>query len=143
MKLMTGNMFDHFHRVDHFIVATHSKLDANGHLSMSTGQAAKLAESYPDLPEVCGRWLSANVKSGGVFYFHLAGKVGLFQNMTTPNLGTSLGLISGAAKALKQHAEANPDKVYALEAPNGKDPLFLIEGLMRQLPDNVEVWVNG
>lgn len=138
MKKMHGNMFNEFHRVDHFIVCAQSELEA-GKLPMTLGEGLKLATEYPDLTEVIGNWINDDVKDG-VYLFRMTKKIGLFQNMFNTKDGPSLRLISAAAKQLKAHAEANKDKVYALEAPVYCSPTFLIQGIMETLPDNVEVW---
>lgn len=130
---------DHFHRADHFVISQHTSM-ANDVLPMSSYVGGKLVEMFPDLPGILGNWCKEGCGNYGLYYLYINKKIGLFQNMTSPRIGPNLAHISEAARRLKEYALANPDKLILLEAPNHRDPYFLIEHIMKSLPDNVEVW---
>lgn len=144
MKLMTGDMQTVFDQVDHYIVCTSSNLkNKSNELIMLNGLGGELAKKYPNMPLAIGTWIKENHGDCGVYGLRCASKVGVFQNKILERHGNNLGTISFSAKMLKALAEANPNKVYALEAPNSGDPWFMVEGILQTLPDNVQVWRNG
>lgn len=140
MKLMQGDMMTVFDQVDHFIVCVGSGLRSDGSITMHDGVAGALTKLHPAIPMAVGEWIKANHGDAGIFWLRVAGKVGVFQNSILLRNGVNLGLISAATKLLKELAEANPTKTYALEAPNGKDPYWMIKDMMATLPENVQVW---
>jgi hypothetical protein len=107
---------------------------------MLNGLAGQLAIKYPGVTTAVGRWIHENGHDCGIYGLRCNSKLGVFQHMIANKDGCNLGVISMATKALKALAEANPDKTYALEAPNYQHPWFLIDGIMETLPDNVQVW---
>lgn len=140
MKLFTGDMMSVLHEVDHFLICTDSNVK-NGQLCMTNGIAAKIAELQPGIKQAIGKWITDNHGDNcPVYGLRCEGKVGLFQSMLLLRHGPNLGVVSISAHALKALAEANPNKVYALEAPNGIHPWFMVEGVMKMLPENVHVW---
>lgn len=141
MKLMTGDMMSVFGQVDHFLICVGSNVKAaTGELTMLDGLAGVLAKQHPGLPAQIGAWVKEQGCDGGIFGLKCTSKLGLFQHTIVLRDRPALGVISMSAKMLKAVAELNPDKTYALEAPNYNDPWFLVEGIMQTLPDNVQVW---
>lgn len=141
MKLMVGNMMDVFNTVDHFLVCVGSNVKAStGQLTMLDGLSGVIAKEHPNLPNIIGTWVKEQGCDGGIFGLKCTSKLGLFQHTIVLRDRPALGVISMSAKMLKELAEANPDKTYALEAPNHNEPWFLVEGIMNTLPDNAQVW---
>ena len=141
MKLMVGNMMDVFPSVDHFLVCVGTNLKrTTGELIMPDGMYKQLADQHPELPKTIGAWVREQDLDGGIFGLKCTSKVGLFQNTIVLADRPALGVISMSAKMLKAMAELRPEKTFALEAPNAKEPWFLVEGIMQTLPDNVQVW---
>ena len=141
MLKMTGPMMDQFDEVDHFIVCVASSLRSDGSVTMLNGVAGALASKFPELPKAIGSFIQAKCGSCGTFGLRLASKVGVFQHSFLNKDAPNLELVSRSVKELKAHAEANPDKKYALESPHGSQPYWLVEGILKQLPDNVTVWL--
>lgn len=140
----TGDMMSVFGQVDHFIICT-SAIVKNGALVMDKGLGKVLAEKHPSIPASIGKWIvdthGVNGKINAPMYGVKADtKVGIFQNKILVPDFCNTGAISVSVKMLKAIAEANPDKTYALEAPNDSDPYFLIENLLKPLPENVQIW---
>lgn len=136
----TGDMMSMFAQVDHFIVCT-SAIIKDGVLVMNTGVGKQLADAHPTVPALIGKWITDNHGSNAPVYGVKADtKVGIFQNKILVPTFCNLGAVSFSAKKLHTIAEANPTKSYALEAPNDSDPYFLLENLLKNLPDNVQIW---
>lgn len=136
-----GDMMSVFDEVDHFIICVSSKLKAEtGELIMLNGLSGVLGLKYPTLGSKMGAWIAGECGDGGTFHLRVAGKVGILQHMRSPRNGVDLGLISGALSNLSVLAQANPNKVYALEWPGYTEPEWLLEGMIRQLPLNIHVW---
>lgn len=143
MKIVKTPMINDLNSVDHFIICACSELTRSTKaLRMPTGVGKQLIGLHPSVATHIGSFIAGNDYDCGVYNFRCEGKVGLFQNRITSNGTINLGLVSRAAILLKEHAEANPDKVYALECPNGDDPLFLVQGIIDTLPDNVHVYLQ-
>lgn len=140
MKLMKGDMMSVFDEVDHFIVCVASSLRSDGSATMLNGVAGQLAAKHPGLPAAIGTFIKGECGSCGCFWLRCESKIGVFQSGIMNKDGPNLMCISGAAKRLKEIAEANPEKIYALETPQGKEQWWLIEGIMNTLPENVQVW---
>lgn len=140
MKLMQGDVLSQLSVADHVLVCTASNLNSASELPMLNGAAGVLALKYPSLPKEVGKWILENHGDASVYGLRCASKVGLFQNMIFPRQGPNLAVISFAGRLLRELAEANPDKTYAVEAPNYNDPWFMVQGIMELLPDNVSVW---
>lgn len=140
-----GDMMSVFTTVDHFLVCT-SAIIKNGALVMDNRMGKALADKHPSLPGAIGKWIIENHGEGGkvkapVYGVKADTKVGIFQNkILTPEF-CNLGAVSFSAKQLAALALANPTKTYALEAPNDSDRYFLIENIMKMLPDNVQIWL--
>ena len=132
-----GDVLDLIGKVDCVIICLNSAVKPNGDRIMLNGAAGRLATQRPIVTSMLGETL----KDKGEFYhLHVGGKMGVFQNEHLPKNGPDLKLIGHAAQLLRDVAQANPDKVYALEHPGGKEPDFLFESIYRILPDNVQVW---
>ena len=141
MLLKTGQMMDQFNEVDHFIVCVASSLRSDGSATMVNGVAGELAKLHPTLPAGIGAFIKNGVGSCGCYWLRCESKIGVFQNSIMNREGANLMCISTATKRLKELAEANPDKSYALEAPNGNQPYWLVKDILSTLPDNVTVWL--
>lgn len=141
MLLKTGRMMDQFDEVDHFIVCVASSLRSDGSATMLNGVAGELAKAIPQLPAAIGAFIKDGVGSCGCFWLRCETKIGVFQSGIMNKDGPNLACISGAVKRLKELAEANPNKTYALECPNGNEPYWLVKPLVETLPDNVTVWI--
>ena len=121
------------------IICMNSAVRSDGERIMLNGAAGRLAAKMPLVPKQLGKAMTDK----GEFWHIIcppSAKIGVFQNEHLPKNGPDLKLISHAAKLLREVAQANPDKVYALEHPGGKEPDFLFESIYRILPDNVQVW---
>lgn len=136
-KLHKGCVLDQMSRVDHVLVCTSSAVRANGELVAIEGALGRLAAKHLTLPMAMGRFVK---QAGDVYTLRCESKIGMFQNEQLPRNGPDLKLISAACHKLAELANANPEKVYALEWPGGKEPDFLFANVLRILPDNVEVW---
>ena len=141
MQLKTGRMMDIFNEVDHFIVCVASSLRSDDSATMLNGVAGELAKNIPQLPAAIGAFIKNSVGSCGCFWLRCESKVGVFQSGIMNKDGPNLMCISSAVIRLKELAEANPEKTYALEAPNGNEPYWLIKDIMAALPENVQVWI--
>jgi hypothetical protein len=136
-----GDMMDVFDQVDHFIICVGSKLRVEtGELIMLNGLAGVLGLKYPTLKAKMGAWIKETCGDGGEFYLRCSGKVGILQHMISPRNGINLGLISGALLRLATLAQANPDKVFALEWPGYDQPEWMLNSLIERLPSNIQVW---
>lgn len=135
-----GNMMDVFNDVDHFIVLCAGAVRSDGTATMIDGAAGQLAKLHPSMPVVVGQWLTKQAEHVATYGLRCNTKVGLFQHTVLARHGTNLGCVSMGCKMLKAIAEANPDKVYALESPGHSEPWFLVRDLIMTLPDNVQVW---
>lgn len=135
-----GDMMSVFDQVDHFIVLCASQVRSDGTATMLDHAAGQLAAKYPELPAAIGGWLSSLGIQVHNYSLKCTTKVGLFQHVIIHRQGTNLGCVSAACKELTALAQANPDKVYALDAPGKTDPWFLVAALLTALPDNVQVW---
>lgn len=135
-----GDMMSVFDQVDHFIVLCSSQVRSDGTATMLDHAAGQLAALHPVLPPIVGQWLTEQGVQVHNYSLRCNTKVGLFQHVIIHRHGTNLGCVSAATKALKELAEANPDKTYALDAPGKNDPWFMVEHLMLTLPDNVQLW---
>lgn len=135
-----GDMMGVFAQVDHFIVCTSAIFKGNV-LVMDSGVGKQLADAHPTVPALIGKWIIDNHGNKAPVYGVKADtKVGIFQNKILVPSFCNCGAISYSAKMLKAIAEANPTKTYALEAPNDSDPYFLIENILKNLPENVQIW---
>lgn len=141
MQLKTGQMMDHFDEYDHFIICVTSNLRADGTAIMVSSVTAPLSEKHPTMAKAIGGFIQAHCGSCGTYSFRCEAKVGLFQHGFVPKDSPHLELVSKAAKQFKELAEANPEKSYALESPARKEHFWLVEGILRTLPDNVHVWL--
>lgn len=138
-----GDMMSVFADVDHFLVCT-SSIIKDGVLVMNKGVGKQLAELHPSVPAAIGKWIvDTHGKNAPVYGVKADTKVGIFQNKILVPDFCNTGAISVSAKMLKAIAEANPNKSYALEAPNDSDPYFLIENLLKHLPENVQIWIKN
>lgn len=136
-----GNMMDVFDQVDHFIICVGSKLRGEtGELIMLNGLAGVLGLKYPTLSSKMGAWIKETCGDRGEFYLRCSGKVGILQHMISARNGINLGLISGGLKQLTELAQANPEKVYALEWPGYEEPEWLLKGMLADLPANIHIW---
>lgn len=141
MKLMYGDMMSVLEKVDHFLICTDSNVK-NGQLYMPNGVAAKIAALDPSIKFAVGKWITENHGDNcPVYGIRVVGKVGLFQSMLLLREGPNMAVVSFSAGQLKALAEANPDKTYALEAPNYIHGWWLVEGMLKDLPENVQVWL--
>lgn len=141
MRLMTGRMMDQFDEVGHFIVCVASNLRRDGSATMINGAAADLVAKFPSVPAAIGSFIQAKCGSCGKYLLRCETKVGIFQHAYHNNDAPNLELVSASAKVLKALAEANPDKSYALESPANSKDYWLVEGILRSLPENVTVWL--
>lgn len=135
-----GDMMSVFADVDHFIVLCPSLVRKDGTAQMLNDAAGQLTAIHPTLPKTIGDWLTGLGIQVHNYALRCENKVGLFQNAIMPRDGTNLACLSAACAALKELALANPDKVYALDAPGKSDPWFLVSAPLLGLPDNVQIW---
>jgi hypothetical protein len=135
-----GDMMSVFESVDHFIVLCASHVRSDGTATMLDHAAGQLAELHPSIPAAVGKWLKEDGHDCNSYGLRCNTKVGLFQHVVIPRHGTNLGCVSQGARMLKELAEANPDKTYALDAPGKGEPWFLVKELLMQLPENVQLW---
>lgn len=141
-KLIKGSMLEHMGSCNHFVICTYSNLrSATGELVMMSGLSYEVAQKFPSAPKALGTLIKDQVGDCGQFYLMCNNKVGIFQVGIVPRNGPSLGIISESTKKLAALAEANPEKVYYLEAMWLKGEQFTCDGFMRMLPENVHVWV--
>lgn len=140
-EILHGDMMSVFGSVDHFLVCT-SAIIKKGVLVMDNRLGKVLADKHPTLPAAIGKWITENHEGQAPVYGVKADtKVGIFQNKILIPDFCNLGAVSFSTKKLAAIALANPTKTYALEAPNDSDRYFLIENIMKMLPDNVQVWL--
>lgn len=141
MKLKHGDMMSVLGEVDHFIICTDSNVK-DGQLLMTTGVAAKIAAIQPSIQTMVGKWITDNHGDNcPVYGLRCESKVGIFQSMLLLTEGPNLAAVGISAQQLKALAEANPTKTYALEAPCGDHPWWMVKGPLEALPDNVQVWL--
>lgn len=135
-----GDMMSVFDQVDHFIVLCAGAVRSDGTATMLDGAAGQVAALHPTVPAVVGKWLSEQGEHLATYGLRCETKLGLFQHVVLARHGTNLGCVSMAVNRLKALAEANPDKTYALDSPGQREPWFLVQPLLMQLPDNVQLW---
>lgn len=135
-----GDMMSVFDRVDHFIVLCAGNVRSDGTATMLDGAAGQVAALHPSVPAAVGKWLKDQGEWCSAYGLRCETKLGLFQHVILHRHGTNLGCVSMACKKLKELAEANPDKTYALDSPGQGEPWFLVSSLLLTLPGNVQVW---
>lgn len=135
-----GDMMSVFDDVDHFIILCAGAVRSDGTATLLDGAAGQLAKLHPTMPAIIGKWLSEQDEHLATYGLRCTTKVGLFQHVVLHRHGTNLGCVSMGVKRLKELAEANPDKTYALDSPGQGEPWFLVSELLLQLPDNVQLW---
>lgn len=141
-KLIKGNMMEHIADADHIIVCTYSNLrSATGELVMMSGLAYEMYVKYPTSAKAYGTLIKETCGDCGFYYLMCKNKFGIFQVGIIPRNGPSLGITSESTKRLAALAEANPNKVYYLEAMWREGEQFTCDGFLRMLPENVHVWV--
>lgn len=141
-KLIKGNMMEHMGVCNHFVICTYSTLrSATGELVMMNGLAYEVSQKFPSAPKALGTLVKDQVGDCGFFYLMCNNKIGIFQIGIVPRNGLALNVASESTKKLAELAEANPDKLYYLEAMWPKGQQFLCDGFLRMLPENVHVWV--
>lgn len=139
----TGDMWSVFDEVDYFVITTNAVIKRNGAVVMGAGIAKQVRDQYPGIDVEIGKGIQKVCASGGEYGLILGNKIGVFQVKYHYKHMANLALISQSAKELAAHAEANPDKTYALNYPgigNGGLAPWLVEPLLEILPDNVQVW---
>lgn len=141
-KLIKGSMLDHMAECDHLLICTYTNLvSSTGELSMMYGLAHEVAKKFPKAPKALGTLIKELVGDCGFYYLSCNNKIGVFQVGILHRNGPSLGIISESVKRLAALVEANPSKLYYLEAFWPDMPSFTCDGFMRMLPENVHVWV--
>jgi len=138
----TGDMWSVFDEVDYFIVTTNAIVKNNGALVMGAGIAKQMRDRFPGIDLEIGAAIG-KAGSGGTYGLLLGNKVGAFQVKYHFKSMANLGLISLSAEQLKDEARANPDKTYALNYPgigNGGLRPWMVEGILEDLPDNIQIW---
>jgi len=144
----TGNMWEVFDEVDHFIITTNAVVKNNGALVMGAGIAKQVRDSFPGIDADMG---AAIYKHCGPdcplkdrFYGILLGrKIGMFQVKHHYKDDADLRLIQQSAGVLDVIATHSPGRTFALNFPgigNGKLDYHDVYGLISHLPDNVQIW---
>jgi len=139
----TGDMWSVFDTVDYFVITTNAILKKNNALVMGAGIAKQVRDRYPGIDVEIGNAINQTCGYAGEYGLLIGNKIGVFQVKYHYKQTANLGLISQSAKELAAHAEANPDKTYALNYPgigNGGLKRWLVEPLLEILPDNVQIW---
>lgn len=141
-KIVKGKMLDHLGECDHMLICASSTLySQSGELVMMSGVAHEVYTKFPKAAKAFGNLIKEKVGDCGFYYLMCSNKIGLFQNRVYNKNEASLAVIAEATKQLALLAEANPDKVYYLEAMWAGMPAFTCEGFVRMLPNNVTIWV--
>lgn len=138
----TGNMWDVFDEVDHFVITTNAIIKANGAVVMGAGIAKQVRDRFPGIDVEIGQAIQEH-KSGGFYGCIIGKKLGVFQVKYHFKHRALPELISNSARMLADHARAHPERTYALNYPgigNGKITVREVEPYLRQLPDNVQIW---
>jgi hypothetical protein len=131
--------------VDHFIVTTNAIIKRNGGLVMGAGLAKQVRDKWRGVDIAFANAIKGTGQPE--YYGCLVGsKLGLFQVKVHFKDKASLKLISNSARDLAYIAEANPNKVYALNFPgigNGKLDFAEVNDCIKViLPDNVWVYTK-
>jgi hypothetical protein len=91
----------------------------DGALVMGAGAAKALAQVYPHLPRVFGRWVRSRACMGGWYLYGLVTlevapglSVGLFQTKGDWRSPADLGVIRYSATVLAEYLEGNPREVH-------------------------------
>ena len=137
-----GDMFTCFDEVDYFVVTTNAVIKNNGTLVMGAGIAKTVRDRWPGVDLAIGKAIQAHPHPW--FYGFLKGqKLCAFQVKQAFNDKADMALVEESTKQLKADAEANSDKLYALNFPaigNGGLPYKQVMSVIQTLPDNVTVW---
>jgi len=139
----TGDMWSVFDEVDYFIITTNAVIKKNGAVVMGAGIAKQVRDKYPGIDVDIGRGIKAIRNTQNQYGLIVGNKIGVFQVKYHFKDTANLGLISQSVKELAAHANANPDKTYALNYPgigNGGLKRWVVEPLLADLPDNVQIW---
>lgn len=138
----TGNMWNIFDKIDHFVITTNSVIKSNGAVVMGAGIAKQVRDRFPGIDVEIGKAIQEHKLRE--FYGCIIGKkIGIFQVKYHYKHRALPELIHNSARMLAEHARANPDRTYALNYPgigNGKLTVHDVEPHLRQLPANVQVW---
>lgn len=145
----TGNMWDVFNLVDHFLITTNSSIKNNGELVMGRGIAKQARDIWPNLAQQAGEQICQALgvphKYGlkGKYGVILGPRIGLFQVKYHFRDQASLDLIQYSTQSLLGYATDHPEKAIALNFPgigNGGLRADLVKPIIDILPDNVQVW---
>lgn len=139
----TGNMWDAWDTVDHFIITTNSTLKNNGALVMGAGIARQVRDRFSNIDRKIGTVIKQHPTPRRYGLLLGAKKLGIFQVKYHWGSPADLELIRYSTSLLTAEAISNPDKTYALNFPgigNGKLHITEVAPIMESLPDNVEVW---
>ena len=148
-QYMTGNMFDVFNLVDHFLITTNSTIKNNGELVMGRGIAKLVKDLWPDFPlhagtQICASLNVPNVPGvKGQYGVILGPRIGLFQVKYHFQASADLNLIRASTQSLLGYATDNPSKAIALNFPgigNGQRSIEEVKPIIDILPDNVQIW---
>jgi hypothetical protein len=136
----TGDMWDAFDKVDHFIITTNAIVKVNGALVMGAGIARQARDKFPGIDQEIG---GAVKRAGNRYGLLLGNKLGVFQVKYHFKDPADPELIKYSCSMLRDHALAYPERKYALNFPgigNGKLQYHDVKTIIDVLPSNVQVW---
>lgn len=138
-----GDMFTAWNGVDYFCITTNAIVKRDGALVMGAGIAKVVRDKWPGVDQAIGTAILQQCSNGGIYGFLLGRKLCAFQVKRHFKDEASPELIQRSVQELTAHAQANPDKAYALNFPgigNGKLKYDDVLPLLEPLPNNVTVW---
>lgn len=150
MKIITGNMWDHFDPTSKslFCITTNSYIKKDGTLVMGAGVALEAATRWPQLPSKLAELMLAQTTHLGT-YGLLVGpqkKLAAFQTKIHFKDPSTLELIQYSIHCLNDWLEANPEYLVNLPCPgvgngglSGVEVInFIVEELHHR--DRVTIW---